>query len=58
MQDDNLQNMEYLLTKEAFEKWLDDNFAETLEDIKNHKLTVTQNYFKEHGLPLDSLIKD
>ena len=50
--------MEYLLTKEAFEKWLDDNFAETLEDIKSHKLLVTKNYLKEHGLPLDSQIKD
>ncbi len=52
--------MEYLLTKDAYENWFlkmsaDDIFKYfTNPNIKSLK----EFYLKEHGLPLDGVIKD
>lgn len=60
MQDDNQEHMEYLLTKEAYENWLVELTASQMfsyftdPSISGIKLF----YLKEHGLPLDSEIKD
>lgn len=60
MQDDNLQNMEYLLTKEAFDNWVAGTTADDLDDYfrDTSAVSITDYYLKEHGLPLDSLIKE
>lgn len=60
MQDDNLQHMEYLLTKEAFDNWFAGLNADDLDDYFRDKsaISITDYYLKEHGLPLDSVIKD
>ena len=59
MQDDNQEHMQYLLTKEAYENWQDSNLFNVFEKLfQDETLTVLHIYLKEHGLPLDSEIKD
>ncbi|MES1989247.1 MAG: hypothetical protein V4440_14680 [Pseudomonadota bacterium] len=54
------EEMEYLLTKEAFMKWFLNNpiyiFHFNATNGRGH-LSIKQLYFKEHGLPSDSVIK-
>ena len=60
MQDDNLQNMEYLLTKEAFDNWRNSlNYSYIDEILSENGIDGLENiYLKEHGLPLGSVIKE
>lgn len=60
MQDDNLQHMEYLLTKEAYENWvLKLSVAVMRKYLTNASIkSLKEFYFKEHGLPLGSVIKE
>ena len=64
MQDDNLQHMEYLLTRDIFEIWLLNESSLVIEwhDFlafsDNLKKAIFANYLKTHGLPADSLIKE
>ena len=60
MQDDNQEHMQYLLTQKAYGAWvLTLNQAKVEKLYKIHGfLRVKKLYLKEHGLPLDSEIKD
>ena len=60
MQDDNLQHMECMLTQAAYDEWvrnLTDDKLEYLYEIFDI-ISLEELYLKEHGLPIDSLIKD
>ena len=60
MQDDNLEHMEYLLTKEAFDNWFAGMTADDLYDYFRDvsAVSITDYYLKEHGLPVGSVIKE
>jgi hypothetical protein len=53
------QHIEYLLTKEAFDKWFDELSESEWQDLAFHYKGMTSKkiYLKEHGLPIDSVIK-
>jgi hypothetical protein len=48
--------MEYLLTADAYYAWID-NYANQAKINKAIYDALTQLYFKEYGLPLDSEIR-
>ena len=60
MQDDNQEHMQYLLTQKAYRKWVLNLTSNKLVNLyKIHgALRLETLYLKEHGLPLDSEIKD
>ncbi len=57
--DDTLEHQEYLLTRDAFDKWFDALSENEWQDLVFSNLGKTSRYIylKEHGLPLDSEIK-
>ena len=60
MQDDNLEHMQYLLTQKAYENWiLELTASQIFGYFTDSSITgLKRFYLKEHGLPLDSEIKD
>jgi hypothetical protein len=55
---DELEQMEYLLTKESFDKWvwdMDDDIFNSMNSFSEDVFRYV--YLKEHGLPLDSKIE-
>ncbi len=54
------EEMDYLLTKEAFMKWFLNKPIYSFHSYATHNLgnlSIKQLYLKEHGLPSDSVIK-
>ena len=60
MQDDNLEYMEYLLTRATYENWmLSLSAIQMYIYLKDSSILGLKDfYLKEHDLPIDSEIKD
>jgi hypothetical protein len=54
------QHIEYLLSREAFDKWLFKHYPISNGDMlldSYEDMSKTELYLREHGLPLDSEIR-